>query len=382
MWYSTSSPPTRHIDDAPSTSDVKVGKKKITVKFPCMLCKGDHYSHLCPRMDEASSLLEKLQLPKGFHKISPNPSLFYGMVNPLPSLVNTVDQVVNLVSSSVEPLTKVVDTVLSSISPTFHLERETEVIDPVPSLVSPTLHLKSVKLVNLTFPSVNPTLPLRSIKVVALVTSLVNPTPPLTSAKVTDLVPSSVSPTLHSKSAKVVSLVTSSVNPTLPLMSDKVVATMTSSVNPTPPLTSVKVVAPITSSVNPTLPLMSAKVVSPVTSSVNPTLPLKSAKVVDSIPSLIDPTLPLESKPYSAHVFFIETRYTVLGGIPSPAKTFPSNEAILFYWGVLVGPRLPSHMLFNIIVKVCGWDVPHALIDEGLFVSILSSIAWKALGYP
>jgi hypothetical protein len=85
-----------------------------------MLCKGDHYSHLFPRMDEASSLLEKIQLPKGYHRFSPNPSLVDGLVNPVPSPVSLVDQVVNLVSSSVEPLTKVVDPVPSSISPTLH----------------------------------------------------------------------------------------------------------------------------------------------------------------------------------------------------------------------------------------------------------------------
>jgi hypothetical protein len=60
----------------------------------------------------------------------------------------------------------------------------------------------------------------------------------------------------------------------------------------------------------------------------------------------------------------------------------PSNEAILFYWGVLTGPRLPSHIPFNIIVQVCGRDVTQTLIDEGESVSILSSISWKALGYP
>jgi hypothetical protein len=120
-----------------------------------------------------------------------------------------------------------------------------------------------------------------------------------------------------------------------------------------------------------------------VKSLVNPTLPLKSAKVVDSIPSSIDPTLLLESKPDSAHVFLVETGSTMSGGIPpSPVKTLPSNEAILFDWGVLTRPRLPSHMPFKITVKVCGRDVPHTLIDEGSSVSILSSIAWKALGYP
>jgi hypothetical protein len=64
MWSSTSSASTRHVGDTPSTSDVKVGKKKTTVKFPCILCKGDHYSHLCPRMNEASSLLEKKSTSK------------------------------------------------------------------------------------------------------------------------------------------------------------------------------------------------------------------------------------------------------------------------------------------------------------------------------
>jgi hypothetical protein len=81
MWSSTSSAPASHVGDTQSTSDVKVGKKKTTVKFPCMLCEGDHYSHLYPRMDDASSLLEKIQLPKGYRKISTNPSLVDGLVN-------------------------------------------------------------------------------------------------------------------------------------------------------------------------------------------------------------------------------------------------------------------------------------------------------------
>jgi hypothetical protein len=64
-------------------------------------------------MDEASSLLEKNQLPKGYRKISPNPSLVDGLVNPIPSPVNSIDQVVNLDLSLVEPLTKVTDLVPS-----------------------------------------------------------------------------------------------------------------------------------------------------------------------------------------------------------------------------------------------------------------------------
>jgi hypothetical protein len=91
MWSTTSSASARHFGDTLTTSDVKVGKKKTTIKFPCMLCKGDHYSHLCPRMDEASSLLEKLQLPTGYRKISPNSLLVDGMVNLVPSPVSLVD---------------------------------------------------------------------------------------------------------------------------------------------------------------------------------------------------------------------------------------------------------------------------------------------------
>jgi hypothetical protein len=60
MWSSMLSAPVEHVGDTPSTSDIKVGKNKTTVKFPWMLCEGDHYSHHCPRMDEASSLLENL----------------------------------------------------------------------------------------------------------------------------------------------------------------------------------------------------------------------------------------------------------------------------------------------------------------------------------
>jgi hypothetical protein len=85
----------------------------------------------------------------------------------------------------------------------------------------------------------------------------------------------------------------------------------------------------------------------------------------------------------TAHVFLVDIESTVLGGIPhSPAKLPPSNEAILFDWGALTGPRLPSHIPFQITVQVYGWDIPQTLIDEGVFVSILSYVAWHALGCP
>jgi hypothetical protein len=312
-----SSAPSRHAGDTPSTSDVKVGKNKTTVKFPCMLCEGDHYYHLCTRMDEDSYILEKIQLPISYCNIPPNPLLVDGMVNPVPSLVTLVDQVVNLVSSLVEPLTKVADPVPSSINPTFHLKSANQVTDPVPSLVIPTLHLKSA--------------------------NMVNPTPPMMSFKVVDLVASSVDLALPLESA-------------------------TQVVDPFP--------------------------------LVDPVLPLENeTQVVNLMSSSVDPTLPLESKPDSTNVFLVDTESTVMGGIPpSPTKPPPSNEAILFDWGVLIGPHLPSHIPFNITIQVCGRTVPQTLIDEGssisiffflawqdlggLSISIFSFISWKDLGYP
>jgi hypothetical protein len=283
-------------------------------------------------MDDASSLLEKLQLPKGYHKLSSDPSLVDGLVNPVPSPVSSVDQVVNLVSSLIEPKTQVVDPVLSSINPALHQKSDTKVVDLFSSSVDPTLPLESdTKVVNPVLPSVDLT-------------------PPLMSAKVTDPVSSSISPTLPLESAKVV-------NPVSP------------SVDPIPPLRNVKVADTVPSSVSPTLPLKSAKVVYP------------SPPLVDLIQSSVDPTLLLESKPDIAHVFLINTDSTMPGGIPPPPmESPPSNEAILFDWGALTGPRLPSHIPFHITVQVHGRDVPQTFIDEGASVSILSSVSWYALG--
>jgi hypothetical protein len=295
MWSSTSSAYVSHVDDTPSTSDVQVGKKKKTVKFHCMLCKGNHYSHLCPCMDKASSLLEKLQLPKGYHKLSLEPSLVDGLVNLVPSPVSPIDQVVHLVSSSIEPQTQVADPVLSSINPALHQESDTKVFDP--------------------FPPDDPILPLENK------TQVVDP--------------------------------------------------VSSSVDPIPPLRNVKEIDPVPSSVSPTLPLKSAKVVYP------------SPPLVDPIQPSVNPTLLLESKPDTAHVFLVNIDSTMTGGIPPPLVEPPlSNEAILFDWGVQTGPRLPSHVPFQITFQVHGRDVPQTLIDEGASVSMLSSVAWYALGCP
>ena len=48
----------------PCTSDSQVPGKKGKVRFPCNLCKGIHQTHIFPHMDEASKLLENLSIPQ------------------------------------------------------------------------------------------------------------------------------------------------------------------------------------------------------------------------------------------------------------------------------------------------------------------------------
>jgi hypothetical protein len=79
----------QHADNPPSTSHDTVGKKKSRVKFPCMLCKGSHLTHLFPCMDKASKLLEDMtvsqpQLPVAYRKFSLNPPVVDGMITPVP----------------------------------------------------------------------------------------------------------------------------------------------------------------------------------------------------------------------------------------------------------------------------------------------------------
>jgi hypothetical protein len=198
--------------------------------------------------------------------------------------------------------------------------------------------------------------------------------PPIFDGMITPI-PSSISPV-----DQVINMVTSLVEPV-----DKVVDPIPSSVNIILPSESeIKEVDMIPSSVYPTIPLESdTQAVDPFTP-VDPILPLENeTQVVNLTSSSVDATLSLESKPDTAHVFLIDIDSAMSGGIPpSPMKLPPSNETIPFDWGVLIGPRLPSHFPFEIIVQVCGQDVPQTLIDEGSSVSILSYFAWKALGCP
>jgi hypothetical protein len=120
----------QHVDDLPSTSHNTIGKKKSRVKFPCMLCKGSHLTHLFPRMDEASKFLEDMtvsqpQLPATYHKLNLDPPVFDGMINLVPLSVSPVNQVVNMVTSLVELVYQVVVPIPSSVDPTLMLESET-----------------------------------------------------------------------------------------------------------------------------------------------------------------------------------------------------------------------------------------------------------------
>jgi xanthosine utilization system XapX-like protein len=157
----------QHADDPPSTSHDTIGKKKSRVKFPCMLCKGSHLTHICPHLYEASKFLEDMtisqpQLSADYLKLSLNPPIVDGMINPVPLSVSPVDQVVNLVTSWDEPIDQVVDPIPSLVNPTIPLENETQAVDLLPP-VDRILPLENEnQVVDLISPLVDPTLPLES----------------------------------------------------------------------------------------------------------------------------------------------------------------------------------------------------------------------------
>jgi hypothetical protein len=172
----------QHADEFPSTSHDIVGKKKNRSKFPYMLCRGSHLTHLFPCMDKASKLLEDMivsqpQLPTSYHNFSFNPPVVDGMITPDPSSVNLIDHVVNLVTSLIEPVDKVVDPIPHSINPTLPLESVNKVVDPIPSSVDPTLPLESETQAVDLFSPVNPILPLENeTHVVDLISPSIDPT--------------------------------------------------------------------------------------------------------------------------------------------------------------------------------------------------------------
>jgi hypothetical protein len=318
-----------------SVDDVKITQTTRKTKYPCKLYKGSHLLKECPGL---SKVIEAWST----HPRQPMSLAFEQHVDDFPS---TSHDTVGKKKSRVKFLCMLCKGGhLTHLCP--HMEKTSKLLEYM-TVSQPQLPTAYRKL------SLNP---------------------PIVDGMII-LVPSPINPVDH-----VVNLVTSLVKPV-----DKVVDSIPSSVNLVLPSESeTKEVDLIPSSFDPTLPLESfTQVVDPFTP-VDPILPLENeTQVVDLISSLVNPTRPLESKPDTAHVFLVDTDSTVLGGIPpSPMKLPPSNEAICFDWDVLTRPRLTSHIPFQITVQVCGRDVPQTLIDEGSSVSILSSIAWQALGCP
>ena len=110
-----------HTNYTPSTSDSMVKSRKGKFRYPCLLCKDMHLTYLCPRMDEASKLLEYItiprqQLPTYYRKFSLEPQLVDQVVNSDPSLVD----------------------------PTLPLKSEVEVVKSMSSPPDPTLSSESV----------------------------------------------------------------------------------------------------------------------------------------------------------------------------------------------------------------------------------------------
>jgi hypothetical protein len=55
---------------------------------------------------------------------------------------------------------------------------------------------------------------------------------------------------------------------------------------------------------------------------------------------------------------------------------------VSFDWNDLVEPHLPSSAPFQIMVGVNKIRIHRCIVDEGSSASILSSLAWQALGSP
>ena len=145
-WYKVSRQPmssasNHHTDDTPSTSDSFLKSRKGKVRYPCLLCKDMHRTYLCPRMDEASKLLEHITAPRqwlpiGYHNLSLEPPL--------------VDQEFDSISSVVNPTLpsksefQVVKSDSSVVDPTFPFKSEVKVVESTPYPPDPTLSLESV----------------------------------------------------------------------------------------------------------------------------------------------------------------------------------------------------------------------------------------------
>ena len=137
-----------------------------------------------------------------------------------------------------------------------------------------------------------------------------------------------------------------------------------------------------------------------VETAVDPVLPSEVSSSNDSViedPSSND-TLTEEDKDDTVQILFINTdsdehqgnapiplsqEGTSSGSYPAVYSVPPpSNLVVSFDWNQLGRPRLPVSIPFRIIVQIYRMVMAGTIIDEGASVSILSSIAWKALGSP
>jgi len=114
-------------------------------------------------------------------------------------------------------------------------------------------------------------------------------------------------------------------------------------------------------------------------------------------PSL-DDTITEENKNDTVQILFVNTDSDEhRGGLPVPLPQEgsssepypvvylvppPSNLVVSFDWNLLGRPRLLASVPFRIIVQAYKMVMAGTIIDEGATVSILSSIAWEALGLP
>jgi len=127
-----------------------------------------------------------------------------------------------------------------------------------------------------------------------------------------------------------------------------------------------------------------------VETAVDPVLPLED-------PSL-DGTITEENKNENVQILFINTDSDEhRGSLPVPllqegssSESYPaiysipptSNLVVSFDWNLLGRPCLPVSVPFRIIAQIYRMVMAGTIIDEGASVSILSSIAWEALGSP
>lgn len=97
--------------------------------------------------------------------------------------------------------------------------------------------------------------------------------------------------------------------------------------------------------------------------------------------SSTSPTLSLESDENTTHVLIVGSIFFCQGVI-SLMEPPISPEIISFDWNSLLEHPLPSYVPFQIIVEVLSSMIYQTIIDEGPYISILSSMACQAIDSP